>query len=340
MLNGLAYFKDLTGNSYRHFRSTLNDSERKAYDTMVDGFYDYSDRIQVSGVEMDFLQGLFEKMRQDIPGLFFVESTTYLYSPFTKTGTVMPKYRFPKEQTDSTMLALKSKCNEILKDIRCLSDLEKEKVIHDQICKNVTYDYTFVASSFECVGPLLFNKGVCQGISRAAKLLFDLAGIRSIVVYGTSERQQGVPDSMGDRHAWNIVNIDSVFCHLDITFDLTVEAYNVTRYDYFNLTDSEINRDHVIHSAPLPKCTSSKGFYRNNGMFMQTYGDFKAYYLKKIMSGQRDIVFQLPEVSDIEGVKRKISDTVSKNPLTLLSFSTQFQLVSNDSQFVFHLHFQ
>lgn len=339
MTQGLSFFKELTSNSYRHFRKGLSGAELKAYDSIVEGFYDYSEKIQVFGVEMDFLQGLFEKIRQDIPGLFFVESSTYLYSPFTRSGSVIPKYRFSKEQTNSTMLSLKSKCSEILKDSFYLSDIEKEKVIHDWFCKNASYDYTFAASSFECVGPLLFNKGVCQGISRAAKLLFDIAGIRSIVVYGSSDRQQGVPSSLGDRHAWNIVNIGAEFYHLDITFDLTVADYNVIRYDYFNLTDGEICRDHVIHTAPLPKCTCSMGYYRNNGMFMQTRKDFKRYFMKKFLSGNKDIVFQIPAVSDVEAVKRKIMDTVAKDPLLLLSFETRYELLSNDSQFVFHLHF-
>lgn len=338
-MNGLDFFKQSAKNSYKYFRSTLNTSEQKVYDKLVDDFYDYSDSINVFGVDFDSIQNIFDKVRQDIPGLFFVENVSFQYMPLTRLGSVIPKYRFNKEQTNATMLALRTKCEEILKSVSIASDFEKEKTVHDYFCKNVVYDNVFSASSFECVGPLLFNKGVCEGISRAAKLLFDFIGIRSLVVHGESNQQQGITNSLSNLHAWNMVNIGGDFYHLDITFDLTIQAFNVVRYDYFNLSDVDICLDHIIHSSALPRCTKKDSYYRTQGMFMMTQKDFQEYLLKCLKSKKKDIVFQLPIVSDVERVKEKITEIVSQNAFRLFSFLSQYQLASNETQFVFHLHF-
>lgn len=338
-MNGFDYFRQSAKNSYKHFRSTLKVNEQNVYDKIVDGFFDYSNSITVFGVTIDVIQSIFEKIRQDIPSLFFVENVSFQYMPLTRLGSVIPKYRFDKGKTEATLVALYTKCQSILGFINLNSDLEKEKGIHDYFCRNVIYDNSFAASSFECVGPLLFGKGVCEGISRAAKLLFDFVGVKSLVVHGESSQQQGITNSSSSLHAWNMVNINSVFYHLDITFDLTIQAFDIVRYDYYNLSDAEICADHIIHSSSIPKCTQRNSYYLAHGMFMMTQKDFSEYLQKCIKSKQRDIVFQLPVVSDVERVKEKITEIVSKYAFRPFSFLSQYQLASNETQFVFHLHF-
>ena len=67
------------------------------------------------------------------------------------------------------------------------------------------------------------------------------------------------------RHTWNIVQINEKYYHLDATFDNTLTR-NCTigeeiRYDYFNLEDKSIFRDHEPLIAPAMKCTDGDHFY-------------------------------------------------------------------------------
>lgn len=67
------------------------------------------------------------------------------------------------------------------------------------------------------------------------------------------------------RHTWNIVRINGKYYHLDATFDNTLTR-NCTigeeiRYDYFNLEDKSIFRDHEPLIAPAMKCTDGDHFY-------------------------------------------------------------------------------
>lgn len=72
------------------------------------------------------------------------------------------------------------------------------------------------------------------------------------------------------RHTWNIVRIGGKYYHLDATFDNTLgngekmaerTAKKEVRYDYFNLDDRSIFRDHEPLIAPAPKCEDGEHFY-------------------------------------------------------------------------------
>ena len=62
------------------------------------------------------------------------------------------------------------------------------------------------------------------------------------------------------RHTWNIVKIGKKYYHLDVTFDNTLSSEDI-RYDYFNLDDRNIFRDHEPLIAPAPSCTDNDHFY-------------------------------------------------------------------------------
>lgn len=61
-------------------------------------------------------------------------------------------------------------------------------------------------------------------------------------------------------HAWNIVQLGGQCYHLDATFDNSLSKYGL-RYDYFNLDDTKIFRDHRPLLYPAPACTDGGQFY-------------------------------------------------------------------------------
>ncbi|MFQ9053091.1 MAG: hypothetical protein ACLR5H_07895 [Oscillospiraceae bacterium] len=60
------------------------------------------------------------------------------------------------------------------------------------------------------------------------------------------------------RHTWNVITVDGQRYHLDATFDNSLQR-GTPRYDYFNLDDRHIFRDHETLVLPLPPCTADKG---------------------------------------------------------------------------------
>lgn len=65
----------------------------------------------------------------------------YQYVPKYQNGTVIPKYRFDKQQTDATLHALNVNTCRIVELCKAgRTELEKEKIIHDYLSDTVLYD--------------------------------------------------------------------------------------------------------------------------------------------------------------------------------------------------------
>ena len=137
--------------------------------------------------------------------------------------------------------------------------MEKEKYIHDFICENVRYDKLKKPYSHEIIGPLGQGVGVCEGIAKSVKILCDALGIWCMIALCGNNPEKGIKY----RHTWNIVKIGGAYYHLDATFDNSLRRDKVgdIRYDYFNLDDKNIFRDHEPLIAPAPRCENGDHFY-------------------------------------------------------------------------------
>lgn len=93
-------------------------------------------------------------------------------------------------------------------------------------------------------------------MAKTVKLLCDGLGLPCMIAVSDRDRANG------ERylHAWNIVQLGGQCYHLDATFDNSLSKYG-TRYDYFNLDDTKIFRDHRPLLYPAPPCTDGGQFY-------------------------------------------------------------------------------
>ena len=137
-----------------------------------------------------------------------------------------------------------------------LPEWDKDKYIHDFICENIHYDKLKKPYSHEIIGPLGQGVGVCEGIATSVKILCDALGIWCIITVCGNNPDKGIQY----RHTWNIVKIGGKYYHLDATFDNTLGKDEV-RYDYFNLDDKSIFRDHEPLIVPAPACIDGDHFY-------------------------------------------------------------------------------
>ena len=112
------------------------------------------------------------------------------------------------------------------------------------------YDKLKKEYSHEIIGALGNGVAVCEGMAKAVKILCDELGIWCIVALSDANPDKGIKY----RHAWNVIRIDGKYYHLDVTFDNTLSRDDAVRYDYVNLADKQIFRDHepVIWKVPTP----------------------------------------------------------------------------------------
>ncbi len=336
--SAIDYFAKNSADTYCYHRSKLTIHEQVAYDRIRTCILSYKKSVKVFGVSGKQIQNIYQKLLHDNPNIFYVERLDFVGFVFGGVKTVFPKYRFNIEKTNQYLATILHNSEQILGKIRNGNETQKTKAIHDFLCKNIVYENDTNKSSYECVGPLVFKRGVCEGISKAVKLLFDLLGMKSLVLHGRSLQTQ-VNNALGhELHAWNIVEIDCVPYQLDVTFDLTLSERGIVRYDYFCLSDKEMAIDHSPLIKQLPKCDISFDYYEKNNLYMHRTDDFRRYLSECVKLGKDDIVVKLPFLGEHEKALEKLTKITTEVLHENRLYNKTFSISYNAYQMVFHLY--
>ncbi len=135
-----------------------------------------------------------------------------------------------------------------------MSNYDVVKTLHDYLVTHCDYDYRvdignmpFVSHQAE--GALLKGTAVCSGYAKAYEALLDAAGIPNVTITGYA----------GGYHAWNLVQLDGQWYHVDTTWDdPTTRGGDYIRYTYFLKSDKVmVSRSHRDWEA-VHTCTSTK----------------------------------------------------------------------------------
>lgn len=147
---------------------------------------------------------------------------------------------------------------------------EYPELFYADLTVSCTYD---TASNIQTIshtayGALLNSKAVCDGYSKAAKLLFNECGIDAGIV---------TSDSMN--HAWNYIKMNGYYYFLDITWDDPVPETYISRYSYFNRNSNEmVKGNHTWVTGSYPVSTSTVfSFLRSYSKL--TRSNDKLYYI-------------------------------------------------------------
>lgn len=239
-----------------YFRQ-LDKYGQSVYHAIQEGLTDLSPSFPVPRMEGKELSEVLFRLRLDRPELFYVTGFSYRAHPQAASVEFIPQYLFDKGKIQEHQRALSARVTKLARPAQSMTDWEKERYVHDFICQNARYDKLKKPYSHEILGPLGQGVGVCEGMAKSVKALCDALGLWCIVVISHAAPEQGVRY----RHAWNILRLEGNYYHLDATFDRTLSGEGPTRYDYFNLDDRRIFRDHQPLVYPAPSCTDGDAFY-------------------------------------------------------------------------------
>jgi len=242
-----------------YYYQQLNKQQKAAYELMRAGMDALQSTIRVPLLPGGELSDVFAKLKLDEPLLFYVVNFSCRYYPGAQHADLSPEYLFEKGKIREHRQAVATRIDRLTRPWKQLPPLQREQAIHDFILDNVRYDKLKKPYSHEIIGPLTQGVGVCEGIAKTVKALCDAVGLACIVALGENAPEKGIKY----RHAWNIITIDGKRYHLDATFDNSLQR-GTRRYDYFNLDDRHIFRDHEPAVYPLPACSDDKAcFYRS-----------------------------------------------------------------------------
>lgn len=254
----LSYSKEITSdgnNSVANGAISIN-TEDDFYNAVKNAIINGQDRVNIitnNANLYDKYIDIVEKVVND-----YADYSDYIDSWSVSNDYVQFNYSISKDLVDQKREETNKKANQIIASIikPGMTELQKEKAIHDYIVNNSKYDYsdylsdTISEDSYSSYGVLVKGVGVCSSYARAMMKLSRLAGLECYYVTGVAD---------GDNHAWNILKIGGKYYHVDATFDDPVVnggSIQMLSHEYFNISDSVIQKDHSWDRSKYPACTN------------------------------------------------------------------------------------
>ncbi|MBE6765458.1 MAG: hypothetical protein E7546_06225 [Ruminococcaceae bacterium] len=333
------------------YASLTTDYQRQAYRSIEESIFRVTydgggshGRYQLSRAKIPALTSaeifmVKEAVLSDHPEVFWVTGNYTLGSNMRDGNYIVLYSYYSYDDIITRARTLEQKIAEALRSIPGgLSEFDRELAVHDYIVNNTEYDsdsvefvdsFTDASTSY---GVFVNRKALCSGYSYAAKLLLNRVGIPCSVIKGVSK---------GTGHMWNIVCIDGLWYHLDVTWDdpISITAEPVCSYDYFNLTDEFISHDHEIaggyelltseviasqdenssnfYNFPREKCIWDKAnFYTVFATSInELNSDYKSLIARQMkecsLSGDTALYYRFPETMDNAVIENWLDSALS-----------------------------
>lgn len=233
-----------------YYYHTLSKEEQQAYYAILNGLTEIAPSFSVPRLSIHALSEIFFMVRLDHPEIFYAVRFSCRACADASSWEFLPEYMFPKKQILEQKQMMAARISRLVRGAEKLDLLGKEQYIHDFLCTSVRYDKLKKPYSHEIIGALGQGVAVCEGISKTAKILCDTLGIPCLIAISEANPEKGVQY----RHAWNIVTLNGTPFHMDATFDNTLSSEGRIRYDYFNINDDRLFRDHEPVLYRVPEC--------------------------------------------------------------------------------------
>lgn len=277
-----------------YYYNFLTDDQKKIYASIANGVKNFQEefviRDYIAGDKDNFANEVniaIESFTNDHPEVFYLKSqySSYVLSSFNgNIGYVKLNYtELNKEEIQSKIDKMNEKINSYIIGLDGLSEYEKEIKIHDKLSYDVEYSKLeeLPRAYHTAEGTLLENIGVCDSFSKALQLIYNKAGIDSIIVLGSLDNSA---------HAWNLVKIEDDWYHVDLTSSHSIyDETGIVNHAYFNLTTDEIKKFALLDNEeilPVTK-TDKYNYYNYNDLKINT-DDILYDRLKEICNKFRD----------------------------------------------------
>lgn len=241
------------------YRAALSAKEQALYDKIVEAMAQRKCSVTVAGPLREEFGHIFTAIRYDQPFLFDVERGSVRGLVSIAFSTISWAFYLSDAEYEENRKRI---CQELKRLRQVLPKgrklLQRELDVHNLLQKmKIQPDRRNDAPWWtHCIlGPLLHRKAVCEGVAQLFQLLCTLSGVPCQVICGI-----GHSSSEGSGpHAWNVVRLGSVYAHVDAYWDICHAGAEMgVCYDYFNLSDNQIRRDHSWDAVKYPVCMTEK----------------------------------------------------------------------------------
>lgn len=225
---------------------------------------------------------------------YVVERYNYSWEG-TKNGIVNITLKVTYRENAAQSNYVNKRAAEILKQILVagMNEHEKVKAIHDYVVQNMKYDtHMKKYTAYEAV---YSGEAVCQGYALLTYRLLEQAGMKNLIVEGMAG---------GQRHAWNLVQINGAWYHLDTTWDDPIGSLpDDISYKYYLLNDQQIGKDHSW-SVRVPAAST---LYRDALKVLESKGDNRAAFYRQL---QVELGYDLYKPENVITSKAQLKNAV------------------------------
>ena len=282
------------------YYNTLTDEQKKIYKSLVLSIKNLNTKTKIKdynyiddNTTMNDVKIAIQNIFLDHPEVFYVKND-YVVSTIELVNS--KRIEVELEYTVSDKAELESKISEInevitpiISDAKTMDKFDAELYIHDKICNLATYyKYTDINEvPEEChsiYGCLILKSAVCDGLSKALQIMLNKVGIESILVTGALQNQS---------HAWNLINLENNWYHVDITSNKSVKNEKNNKqeiiHSYFNITTEQVKTSSIIDlEDKLPIADSTQyNYYIKTNQYIDVVDNFTTK-LKEILDKNKN----------------------------------------------------
>ena len=304
-----------------YYYHCLNKKNQIVYKDIYDSIIEFEPKVTVRTVFSDIaeVQIIFDAIRKDNPFLYYWNTEQVKITQISMINTEVDLYYYlSKDKYLEIDSKVKDNAKKILAMIKAKDELGIVTELHDILCMNIIYDNNALSNGTKKIdeltahtmlGVVLKKMAVCDGVAYAFKYLLNAMNIKCLVVTGQASSSLTMcnsRDSLG--HAWNIVKINNISSHFDLTWDIGLTNDGKISYDYFSLDDNNISSDHIWKDkTPICNDLSLNIFVKNNLVFKDKQSLHK-YIEKQLKDGIKQVDIKIDINENIDGVADGIID--------------------------------
>ena len=229
-------------------------SNKDAYDAIVKGLFNFDEYIDISEyalpaeiVDNTLVSNDYIDLINDIiymnPLLYYVDFNMIHISYSSSSGTITglaPEYFMTPDEVRKANAFIDNEVDKLFATVPPadgLSDFAKIIVVHDLVAANFEYDTGLTLRTLYDM--LTYKKGVCQAYTLLYSYMLSRLGVNS-----------AYSKSLPMVHAWNVVELDSDWYHVDCTWDDPENYHCIGRvgHSYMLKSDRQFINDYDASS--------------------------------------------------------------------------------------------